>query len=187
MRALIFYGISLMGLVTAGYFVWTVTAVRETTSGPGGVVSVVLKKVAVGQIVPDFIARDTKQSLFELSGSRKTKIVNFWASWCGPCLLEIPSMAALARKRPNDLEVIAISCDSVEKDFLRALSLFPDFTGSGTRIVFDPDKRLMRAYGVTGFPESFIVSPDGRLIKKIIGPLDWTNLPADFFGTMGEH
>lgn len=81
-------------------------------------------------------------------------------------------MAQLAKER-QDVEVIAISGDSSEKEFLAALRIFPDFAQSPIRLVFDPDKRVMAAYGVRAFPESFIVSEDNTLLQKITGPIDW--------------
>lgn len=170
---------ALIGLV--GAFIWSVQDTRETSRGASQIEWVKLGKVAIDQPVPDFRFIDGNQKSRQFLLGKKTKILNFWASWCGPCIQEIPSMAKMAHERRGQFEILAIANDSDEKEFHKALRLFPDFSRSEIEILFDPDKRVMKAYGVTGFPETFIISPEGLLIKKIVGPVEWDKLPPDFF------
>ena len=170
--------VALVALI--GFFIKAAIGVRETEAG-GQVRFVEYKRVEVGQLAPDFGAQDVHKNEFVLSKLGKIKVVNFWASWCGPCIQEMPSMAAVAKEKAEQIELVAISCDDREKDYRQALNLVPSFKDSGIRIVFDPSKKLMSAYGVKGLPETFIIGSDGKLIKKIVGSLDWLSLPDDFF------
>lgn len=181
MKPWLFMALTSLGLVGVGAFIWSVSGVRDSGAGSGQVEWVRVGKTEVGQLVPEFKARDNRKNVFQFSELKKLSVINFWAPWCGPCLEEIPSMAALARKMDGQLEIIAISSDPDFKEYQRALDVFPDLRNSPIRLVFDPDKKVMRAYGVTGFPESFVVSADGKLVKKIVGPLDWLKLPEDFW------
>ncbi|MGB9735380.1 MAG: peroxiredoxin family protein [bacterium] len=99
-------------------------------------------------------------------------LVNFWASWCGPCNEEAPSMEKMYREfRNKGLVVIGISIDhhvSQVKNFVKQYSItFP--------ILLDTNETVASAYGITGVPETFILDRDYKLIKHIIGPLDWTS------------
>lgn len=172
MRLLIFMTLSVALLGGVGWFVLNISGVREGAKGGSGVQWVEARKIDSAGLAPDFRVTDRKSDTVQLSQVQKIKIVNFWASWCAPCLEEIPSMARLAKER-SDIEVIAISCDSSEKDFLSALRIFPDFAQSPIRLVFDPDKRVMAAYAVQAFPETFILSADNKILRKLTGPVDW--------------
>lgn len=179
-RMLTFVVVALICVSVLGYFVWTVSGVRGGAEGSQHVDWVQLKKVGEGLPVPDFLARDTQGQSVQLSKYKTLRIVNFWTSWCGPCLQEIPSLAVLAQKYSKNLEVIAVSCDSQAVEFHKALHVFPNFSEGNIHVIFDPDKRIMGAYGVTGFPESFIVSQDGKLLRHVVGSVDWSELPAQF-------
>lgn len=172
MKAVGFFLAVVFGVGALGYFIFDISGIRGAGGGSSGVQWVEPRKISTQGLVPDFKVKDRSQREFRLSESRKIKVVNLWASWCAPCLEEIPSMAKMAAER-NDVEVIAISCDTSAKDFNSALRIFPSFAQSPIRLIFDPDKRIMSAYGVTGFPETFIVSSDNRLLQKITGPVDW--------------
>jgi thiol-disulfide isomerase/thioredoxin len=105
----------------------------------------------------------------ELSG--KVVFLNFWASWCGPCRAEMPSMEKLYQKfKPQGLEMLAINY--VEKPetvraFMREHKLsFPaglDISG----------KITTGLYGVTAFPTTYIIDREGRIIVRVIGSRQW--------------
>lgn len=111
-----------------------------------------------------------KLKLSELKG--KVVLLNFWATWCPPCREEIPSMMKLnAAMTGKKYQMVAVSLDEGGKaaieDFFRTSGyLLPTYT--------DPDGKAAAAYGVTGFPESFVIDKNGIIVKKIIGPLDWS-------------
>lgn len=97
--------------------------------------------------------------------------VNFWATWCAPCRDEMPSMEMLNRRFGKDLVMIAVSVDDDQAQIARFFgSEKPSFT-----VLWDTDKSAARTYGTSKFPESYLVSPDGRIAAKFTGPRDWYN------------
>ena len=118
----------------------------------------------------------------------KIIIVNFWASWCNPCVEEFPSMIKLVDKMKDDVMVIAVSTDDQKKDieaFMKAFSI----PRPGFEVVWDKDKSIMKAYGVEKVPESFLIGRDFKLIRKVLGIENWSSPDAlAFFQTViGSH
>jgi peroxiredoxin len=107
----------------------------------------------------------------------KVVLVNIWATWCRPCVEEMPSMQKLYDEfKRNDFEILAISIDatgeSVVAPFMQKYKLtFP--------ALIDSEGTIRESYGATGVPESFIIDRQGILVKKIIGAADWSS-PAVF-------
>jgi cytochrome c biogenesis protein CcmG, thiol:disulfide interchange protein DsbE len=113
------------------------------------------------------------QSLAALRG--KPVVLNFWASWCGPCKQEAPILAA-AEKEWGAEGVVFLGVDS--EDQTEAAQAFEDEYGIGYDSVFDPQGRLELRYGVLGFPETFFIRPDGTILTKYVGPIDRASLEA---------
>ena len=122
---------------------------------------------------PDFELERLDGTKVKLSNFKgKLVIVNFWASWCNPCVEEIPSMVSLVEKMKGDLVVVAVSTDEEKKDiapFLKAFKIPP----TGFEVLWDKGKTVRNAYAVSKMPESFILTPDLRLAKKIVGIEQW--------------
>ena len=107
----------------------------------------------------------------------KIVILNFWASWCNPCVEEFPSMMKLIETVGSDVVIVAVSGDDEKKDvetFMKAFGL----PKPGFDVVWDKDKAIMQAYGVEKVPESFIIARDGRLIRKVLGIENWASPDA---------
>jgi peroxiredoxin len=126
--------------------------------------------------VPSFMIMDLKGKEKQLDDYKdKLILVNFWASWCGPCNEEAPSMEKMYKElRSKGLVVVGISIDhhvsQVEK-FVKEYSItFP--------VLLDTDENVASSYGITGVPETFILNRNYKLIKHIIGPIDWTSPDA---------
>ena len=130
--------------------------------------------VVAGDIAPDFTLEDTKGNKVTLSALRgKVVMVNFWATWCPPCIEEMPSMDRLNKfMAEEDFVMLAINTEkngrTVVPDFLKKTPY--DFP-----ILYDDQIVVQQKYGVYKFPESFIVGKDGTVVEKIIGPLDWSS------------
>ena len=119
--------------------------------------------------LPDMAGRT--HTLSELRG--KVVFLNLWATWCPPCLAEMPSIEALHRRfRNRDLVVLAVSEDA---EGSAAVKPFVDQLGLTFPILLDPEGSLSPRYGVTGFPETFVIGRDGRVIEHFIGPTDWSS------------
>ena len=103
----------------------------------------------------------------------KVVLVNFWATWCPPCKAEMPSMEELYLNYGSDnFEILAINVDDDGQ------AVMPDFLKENPHtfpILFDSDFQARTLYGVSMFPETFIVDKDGIITKKLIGAIDWTS------------
>lgn len=117
-----------------------------------------------GQLAPEFAVKDLSGAVRKLSEFRgKLVLVNFWATWCAPCVREMPSLERLHQKfRTSNFEVVAISVDI--GDAARGLPKFIEQYGLSFPVFNDPEFTAPQLYGVSGFPESFFVGPDGKLL-----------------------
>ena len=117
-------------------------------------------------------------SLEDFAG--KVVLVNIWATWCGPCLQEMPSMQRLYDEvADEDFEILAVSIDApfgLTDDFGRPggdLELFAKELGLTFRILHNPSGDIQRTYQTTGVPETFLIGKDGIIHKKVAGGTDW--------------
>ena len=99
-------------------------------------------------------------------------ILNFWATWCAPCISELPSLAKLESKINNSkFKLLLISIDrsgpKVFQPFLKRLGLASLKSGS------DPKASLMRELGLTGIPTTLLISPTGKVVGKLVGTAKW--------------
>lgn len=126
--------------------------------------------------VPNFTAKDLQGRVFDLKSLKgKVVILNFWASWCAPCVEEVPSLIKLIKEFKGDVELIAVSGDSNQEDIEVFLKSFPELKGAGIRVVYDEDRSLMKQFQVARLPESLVLNQDQKLVKKLIGSIDWYN------------
>ena len=103
----------------------------------------------------------------------KIVILNFWASWCGPCVEEFPSMLKLADEMKGDLILVAVSGDSTADDAANFLKQFKDWEKPWIKVAWDQDHKLADLYDVDRLPESFISGTRLQLVKKISGSINW--------------
>ena len=110
------------------------------------------------------------KSLADYKG--RVLLVNIWATWCPPCVAEMPSIERLYKEYGDKgLKVIAVSIDAeVSEDSIRA---FARNRGVTFEVLHDSTHAIERAFQTTGYPETFIVGPEGRIRKKAIGAEDW--------------
>ena len=128
--------------------------------------------VKPGQVAPDFRLRDMNGRMVSLSDFRgKVVLLNFWATWCGPCRVEMPAMEELYRQYPRkDFEILAVSTDAqgaaVTRPFQQENNLtFP--------ILHDADFRVGLSYGARTLPMTFMVDRNGIVRQQIFGARDW--------------
>ncbi|HWE25357.1 MAG TPA: redoxin family protein [Myxococcales bacterium] len=94
-------------------------------------------------------------------------VVNFWATWCVPCLEEHAALTAAARTF-SDAQFLGVVYEDEESN----AKAFTTERGGAYPSMMDPDGRMAIAYGVFGVPETFFIDRDGRIVEKYVGPLD---------------
>ena len=124
--------------------------------------------VTVGEFAPDFVlpvlGSESTRSLSESHG--KVRYIDFWASWCPPCLVSVPAIVALQKELGgNRFEVIAINVDERIGDALKFLERHPTNYDS----LSDPQGETAEAYALLGMPTSFVLDPEGRVTLVHVG------------------
>ncbi|MBI3356481.1 MAG: TlpA family protein disulfide reductase [Nitrospirae bacterium] len=140
--------------------------------------------VKVGDEAPNFQLRDLTGNVMSLSRLRgKVVLLNFWATWCGPCRVEMPAMEQLYRTFPRgEFEILAVSTDpqgaAVTRPFQQEMGLtFP--------ILHDSEYRVGLTYGARTLPMTFMVDRQGIVRQKIFGARDWDSPEArDLINTL---
>ncbi len=128
----------------------------------------------VGRPAPDFKLPDLDGKVASLSDYRdKVVLVNIWATWCPPCVDEMPSLEKLYQKlKSENFQILAVSIDAAGADTVAPFMIKNNLTFPA---LVDPQGTTRNIFKTTGVPESFIINRQGLLIKKIIGPLDWAS------------
>jgi cytochrome c biogenesis protein CcmG/thiol:disulfide interchange protein DsbE len=133
--------------------------------------------VEVGSRAPDFVAREVNgaggvKTLADYKG--KVVVLNIWATWCGPCVEEMPTFERLKALVPDtNLRIVAVSTDDyVGMDSVRT---FGKNLKLSFELLLDSLHRIDRDYLTTGYPETFVIARDGTIRKKWIGPADWAS------------
>jgi peroxiredoxin len=110
------------------------------------------------------------QTLALESQAGRVVLLNFWATWCGPCEEEMPSMERLHRGLAAErFSLLAVSVD----DDAAAVEAFRARLGLTFPILLDPDETAARLYQTTGYPESILIDAAGRVVERYVGPRAW--------------
>lgn len=113
----------------------------------------------VGRTAPGFTALDADGKPFELDDTRgKTVLLSFWASWCGPCRLELPALDALQKTR-DDVVIYAVNVDRTQKDAQRFLSKVK----FDLPILWDNKAEALGQYDVMSMPTMFLIDANGTV------------------------
>ena len=128
--------------------------------------------VKLGEPAPNFQLPDLNGRLVTLSDFRgKVVLLNFWATWCGPCRVEMPTMEQLYRTfSRKDLEILAVSIDAQGVAITRPFQQEHHLTFP---ILHDADYRVGLTYGARSLPRTFMVDRQGVVRHQIFGARDW--------------
>lgn len=135
--------------------------------------------LSINSIAPDFVYQTYKSGKIKLSENNEKYIVlDFWGSWCGPCIMEMPKMKEFYNKNKNEVEIIGISARDKKEDWIKAIK---ENELDWKHILNNKEKDdLVKKYGVTGFPTKIIISKSGKIKGIFLGAKE------DFFIKMNE-
>lgn len=131
----------------------------------------------IGDDAPDFTAMplaagSAPKGIDDYAG--EVVLLNIWATWCGPCRIEMPSMQRLEeRLGPKGLRIVAVSVDVAGME--TRIIEFAEELKLGFEILHDAPGRIQERYQTTGVPETFIIGRDGRIRRRVIGADDWSS------------
>jgi len=130
--------------------------------------------VQVGQEAPAFALDDLQGKPITLSELRgKVVLLHFWATWCPPCLVELPQLFKFSKGLDqNHFKLLAISVDDTSPEKIRK---FLGSWGYDVPVYHDPGGKLAGRYGTYRYPETYILDHQGVVQKKIIGAADWND------------
>lgn len=139
------------------------------------VVATSLKEPVVntGDKAPNFqVTTDRGKTITRADFGGKVLVLNFWATWCPPCIDEIPSLDVMAKRLgPKGVVVLGVSVDKNQETYRKFLSgVRPTF-----ETALDPAADISASYGTYKYPETYIIDREGRVRQKHIGGRDWTD------------
>lgn len=125
----------------------------------------------IGTVAPDFTVNDGARSvdLAKLHGD--VVVLNFWATWCAPCIEELPSLVAM-QSQLSRVKVIAISTDDDASAYSQFLT---NHSMGNLTVIRDGQQRANALYGTFRYPETYVIDRRGIIRRKFIGPQDWTS------------
>jgi thiol-disulfide isomerase/thioredoxin len=130
----------------------------------------------INKPAPDFSVSDGSTSVHLADFRGKVVIVNFWESHCGPCISELPSLLQFHHDHAN-IPILSVSSDTDAGDYER----FIQQRHMDLINVRDPKQSAGDKFGITGWPETFIIDRQGKIRRRFIGATDWTDPEIDRF------
>lgn len=135
-----------------------------------------VQNALLGKIAPTFAGAELGGGHLNLKDDRgDVVVVNFWASWCGPCVAEAPNLSTFAwSERHHKVKVVGVVWD----DTVSAATAFQTHYGSLYPSVIDPHGDIANSYGVTAPPTTFVINQQGRVAATLFGPVSTKQLFA---------
>ena len=162
------------------YFVWVRQPVAQDTGGQGGARSDISylnqqpaipenRRMVKNQKAPDFRYVSIDGRVIELSSfiGQKPVVLDFWATWCGPCRVELPKLEEFYRTHSEQVEIIAISDE--DRNASAALSKMVGDMGLSFPVMHDPSHSIARMYPTQGIPYLVFINKDGVVVSEALG------------------
>ncbi len=167
-----FQPILIVFLIVIGIGIIILLQTKKTTLNLSG-----SEKLEAGMPAPNFIVPDLDGNMISLADYRGNIVfLNIWATWCPPCVAEMPSIEKLHQTlKGEDFKILAVSIDDSGAGGVKS---FMEQHRLNFHALIDSNDMVKNRYQINGIPESFVIDKNGIILKKIIGPADWASPDA---------
>lgn len=160
LRSVLTWFITLIALTAA---IWVLISITGNNEGQPAT-----QRLSIGSHAPDFEGVNTNGEKIRLADYRgKVVVINFWASWCGPCVNEMPLINGVFQDHPDDVAVLFVNAGESKGTIMEFLAAhqfeFP--------VLIDATGKIAGAYSVTGLPVTYILDKNGVISQAIIGEI----------------
>lgn len=133
-----------------------------------------------GEKAPDFTLENLDGEKMKLSDFEGKKVLlNFWASWCGPCRAEMPDMQKFYEEYSDDVEIVAVNVRSTERND-EVVEEFLEEYGATFVVLSDVEALVSGVYDAYSLPTSYLINRDGVIQNRAIGPLTYDAMVREF-------
>jgi thiol-disulfide isomerase/thioredoxin len=148
-------------------------SVHQGIAPPASLSALVLEKTP--KTAPNVHFADAMGGRHALDAFRgRYVLLNLWATWCAPCVAELPSLARLAAHAPG-LKVLAINTDHEKVD---AAGFLKSHGAGSLPVYLDSERMMLRSFVVPGLPTTVLIGPDGKVVARAEGPAEWASPEA---------
>lgn len=129
----------------------------------------------IGYLAPSFTLKDLEGNNHELKDYRgKPVILNFWASWCAPCIKEAPNFIKLASQYRDEVQILTVNLTSV--DSIGGAEAFAEYFGFEFPTLLDEEGDVAASYQIKPIPTTFFIDSEGVITDGVYGGLTWEDL-----------
>ncbi|HUB01410.1 MAG TPA: TlpA disulfide reductase family protein [Terriglobales bacterium] len=126
----------------------------------------------IGSVAPDFTVKDSDHTVSLSQFRGQVVVLNFWATWCPPCIEETPALVRMqSMMKDKGVVVLAVSIDADDAAYHKFLK---DYNVNMVT-VRDESRKASNLYGTFGWPETYIIDRKGVIRRKFIGAVNWTS------------